>query len=79
VLLRPGSVPFFASVQTGNGQVALNMIGVPGRTYTLQATGDLTNPQWSALSTVTVPVTIGSVQFTENLTTSNRFYRLSYP
>ncbi len=79
VLLRPGSVPFFTSVQTTSAQAVLNMIGVPGHTYTLEASGSLTNPQWSSIASVVIPATIGSAQFTDTLGASNRFYRLSYP
>ena len=78
VMLRPGATPFFTAVQTGAG-VLLNIVGVPGRTYTVQRTGDLASHTWSSIGSVTVPTAVGTVQFTDTLTTSNRFYRLSYP
>jgi len=79
VLLRPGPASFFTSAQTTNGSVNLAVIGVPGRTYTLQSTADLGHPQWLPLGTVTVPAYLGSAQFIDTLTPTNRFYRLSYP
>jgi hypothetical protein len=79
VMLRPGSIGFFTAAQVTNGVVVLNVTGVPGRTYTLEATGNLTNPQWSPLGSVTIPAAIGSAQFTNALPATNQFYRLSYP
>jgi hypothetical protein len=79
VMLRPGSNSFFTAAQTTGNNLQLNFVGVPGRIYKLQATDDLTNPQWSTLSTVTIPINLGFAQFTDTLTTSNRFYRLMYP
>ena len=46
VMLRPGATPFFTAVQT-NGGVVLNIVGVPGRTYTVRRTGDLASQPWS--------------------------------
>ncbi len=79
VMLRPGATSFFAGTQVTNGAVTLNLTGVPGRTYTVLGAGDLGNSQWSPVGSVTVPTNLGSVQFNDALTTSNRFYRLSYP
>ena len=79
VLLRPGAASFFTSAQVTNGSAALSLIGVPGRTYTVHATADLANPQWSPLGSVTVPSFLGIAQFTDPLSPTNRFYRLSYP
>ena len=79
VLLRPGQNSFFTSAQVTNGTVLLTLTGVPGRTYTLQGAESLGNPQWSSLGMVTVPVALGSAQFTDPLPSSSRFYRLSYP
>jgi predicted alpha-1,6-mannanase (GH76 family) len=79
VMLRPGPAGFFTSAQVGVGQVILSMIGVPGRTYTLETATTLVDPQWSASGSVTVPAFLGSAQITDPLSGSNRFYRLSYP
>jgi hypothetical protein len=80
VLLRPGANSFFTGTQViSNESVTLSLTGVPGRTYTVQSTGSLSNPEWLPLGTVTIPTNIGSAQFTDVLTSSNRYYRLSYP
>jgi predicted alpha-1,6-mannanase (GH76 family) len=79
VMLRPGPASFFTGVQQTGGGVALNLIGVPGRTYTVQATPTLANPPWTSVGYVTVPAFLGSAQFTDSLGATNRFYRLSYP
>ncbi len=77
VMLRPGPTPFFTSAQVSNGTVLLNLTGVPGQTYTVQAGGSLSG--WSPIGTVTVPSNLGFAQFSDVVTTSNRFYRLSFP
>jgi hypothetical protein len=57
----------------------LKLIGVPGRTYTIQAADSLSSPQWSGIGTVTVPANLGWAEFVEPFSATNRFYRLSYP
>ena len=79
VMLRSGPTSFFTSAQLSTGQVVLSMIGVPGRTYTLEAANNLRNPQWLGIGSVTVPAFLGSALITDPLSASNRFYRLSYP
>lgn len=79
VMLRPGPIPFFTSAQSTSGGVILNLVGVPGQTYTVQSTPSLTNPQWTPVGSVTVPAYLGSAQFNDVIATTNRFYRLSYP
>jgi len=82
VLLRPGPTSFFTAAQysgnPGNG-VALTFLGVPGRTYSVQSSSSLVDPQWSTVGSVTVPAYLGSAQFTDDSNSTNRFYRLSYP
>jgi predicted alpha-1,6-mannanase (GH76 family) len=79
VMLRPGPVGFFTAAQLAGGEVNLNLIGVPGRTYTVQGAPSLMPAQWAPVGTVTVPAFLGSAQFNDLLSSSNRFYRLSYP
>jgi predicted alpha-1,6-mannanase (GH76 family) len=79
VMLRPGPTSFFTSAQPAGGMVVLNLIGVPGRTYTVQSATTLVNPQWLAAGSVTVPAYLGSAQIVATPGTTNRFYRLSYP
>ncbi|PWU11686.1 MAG: hypothetical protein C5B50_22830, partial [Verrucomicrobia bacterium] len=79
VMLRPGPTSFFTSVQASNGVVTLGLTGVPGRTYTVQTTDNVQPAAWSSIGTVIVPSYLGSAQFTDALSSSNRFYRLSFP
>jgi hypothetical protein len=76
VMLRPGPTSFFTSAQVSNPAVVLTVVGVPGHTYTLQATPSLSDPQWSSIGSVAVPSNLGFAQFADVLTSSNRFYRL---
>ncbi|HEX3799704.1 MAG TPA: glycoside hydrolase family 76 protein [Verrucomicrobiae bacterium] len=79
VMLRPGPMSFFTSTQATNGTVTMSFTGVPGTTYTVEAADNISNPQWSPLQTVTVPAALGSVEFTDAISSSNRLYRLKHP
>ena len=79
VLLRPETKSFFASSVLANNTFIADIIGVPGRTYTVQNATDLFNPIWSSAGSVTIPLNLGTARFTDALSTSNRFYRLSFP
>jgi predicted alpha-1,6-mannanase (GH76 family) len=78
VLLRPGTNSFFTGTELKDGSVVFSLIGTPGKTYTVQASGTLMNP-WIPVGTVTIPAYLGSAQFTDTISSTNRFYRLSYP
>lgn len=79
VHLRPGPTSFFTSTVVTNKAVALNLIGVPGQTYSIQSSASLSQPQWTTVGTVTIPAALGSAQFIDNMGSTNNFYRLSYP
>jgi len=57
----------------------LSLVGVPGRTYTIETASNLMHAQWSAIGAVTVPAFLGSAQFTDQMSGENRFYRMRYP
>jgi len=80
VMLRPGPVSFFTGAQWDGGTgLTLNLIGVPGKTYTVQSTPSLTNPQWTSIGSVTVPAYLDNAQFKGQISGTNNFYRLSQP
>ena len=73
------SVESFSSINvTAGGQATMHFSGVPNRTYTIQASGDLQN--WSAIGSITAGAD-GQFDFADanagNFT--QRFYRTSYP
>lgn len=79
VQLRPGPTSFFTSTVQTNNAVRLNLVGVPGQTYSIQSSPSLSDPHWTTMGTVTVPAALGIAQFTDNIGPTNNFYRLSYP
>jgi len=66
---------FTAVVPTNSGVLHLELTGTTGRVYAIEATTDLVQPQWSALTTNTA--TNGVVRFDDStaVALSNRFYR----
>jgi hypothetical protein len=79
VLLRPGTNSFFASSVFANNTFAADVIGVPGRTYTIQTATDLLHPIWSSAGAITVPLNLGTATFKGSILAPNSFYRLSFP
>ena len=75
--LPTNAVPAFTSVATSNGMLQLNLSGMSGLTYVLQATTNLVLPgSWLPLAT-NVPDPNGVWQFSDALTNNPyRFYRL---
>ncbi len=79
VILRPGPVAFFTSVQADNGAPQFTFTGVPGRTYTLEATTSLSSGAWSTIGSFAIPLNLGFTQASDSAPGTARFYRLSYP
>lgn len=79
VMLRPASSAFFTGAQASSRNAVLTFVGVPGRTYRLEATDTLANPNWEPVQAVTVLANLGFADVSDPLTASNRFYRLSFP
>jgi subtilase family serine protease len=75
--LPTNAIPAFASVVNSNGTLQLNLTGMSGLTYVLQATTNLiSSGSWLPLAT-NVPGTNGVWQFGDALTNNpQRFYRL---
>jgi len=68
------------TVVNGDGTATLSIVGVPGYTYQLDATMDLTPPVvWTTISTNTADIN-GLWQFTDQQATNypDRFYRSAY-
>ena len=75
--LPTNAVPAFTSVVSSNGTLQLNLAGMSGLTYVLQATTNLVSSGgWLPLVT-NVPDTSGIWQFSDTITNNpQRFYRL---
>ncbi|MHC1765364.1 MAG: Ig-like domain repeat protein [Verrucomicrobiia bacterium] len=62
----------------GNGSYQVRGDAIPGRTYRIQFTTDLSNPDWQTLGTVAADV-FGVFVFIDTPGPSTRFYRSAYP
>jgi len=70
----------FAVANPGDGTVRLTFDGIPGYTYRLEYTDDLSNPNWQTLGTATADG-FGVCQFVDGSLTNTptRFYRAVWP
>lgn len=77
VTVTDNAVPAITGVAKGNGTLHLDLAGMPGLTYVLQATTNLiSSGGWLPLAT-NVPGTNGFWQFSDTVTNNpQRFYRL---
>ena len=68
------------SQDLGNGSFLTDFLGIPGRTYSIQYTTNLTNPDWQTLGTATADAS-GLFEFTDSPATNSppRFFRSTYP
>jgi hypothetical protein len=59
----------------------LIITGVPGQTYRVQASNDLTVPGWLTLGSVTIPAVGGTAEVVDQdaFVFPIRYYRLIYP
>jgi autotransporter-associated beta strand protein len=68
-----------------NGLFIVRFAGIPGFTYTVEATDDIGSPVWAKKTNLTAPVTdqglgVGIFEFSESVSAAtNRFYRTVYP
>ena len=69
-----------SSLTVGNGSFVTSFFGIPGRTYSIQFTTNLTNPDWQTVGTAAANAT-GWFQYTDSPGTGAlaRFYRSTYP
>jgi hypothetical protein len=70
----------FDVANPGDGTVRLTFDGIPGYTYRLEYTEDLSNPTWQTLATPTADE-FGVCQFVDGSLTNTptRFYRAVWP
>jgi hypothetical protein len=66
---------FTAIAPTNSGVLHLELTGTTGRVYVIEATTDLVQPQWSALTTNTATNGVAPFDDPSASTFSNRFYR----
>jgi len=70
----------FAIEDLGNGSFGLTFTGIPGRTYRIQYTEQLENPNWQTLASGT-PNSLGFFEYVDTppIEKPTRFYRSVYP
>jgi GH25 family lysozyme M1 (1,4-beta-N-acetylmuramidase) len=68
-------LPEFIGVNTGNGQIQLELMGQTGKTFTLYDSTDLLN--WTLLGAVSNPT--GAIQYQDSTGGPQKFYRVSQP
>ena len=77
---RPESQTVNLSVVVQGADAQLLVSGIPGRSYQIQATSDLTSPVvWSDLGSAQVADAAGRVTYTDPSPVSPRFYRAIQP
>ena len=68
-----------------NGLFIVRFAGIPGYTYTVEATDDIGSPSWTKKANLTAPTTdqglgVGIFEFSESIgAATSRFYRTVYP
>ena len=68
-----------------NGLFIVRFAGIPGYTYTVEATDDIGSPSWTKKTNLTAPATdqglgVGIFEFSESVgAATSRFYRTVYP
>jgi hypothetical protein len=68
-----------------NGLFIVRFAGIPGFTYTVEATDDVGAPTWAKKANLTAPATdqglgVGIFEFSESVSAAtSRFYRTVYP
>jgi len=76
VIINPNTPPFINLVQLSGGQVTLNWLAIPSKSYTVQYKTNLTDATWNNLSgNVSATNFIASKTDTSGLAT-RRFYRI---
>jgi hypothetical protein len=70
----------FAIEDLGNGSFRITFTGIPGRTYTIQYTEQLDNPNWQTLASGSAN-SLGFFEYVDTppIETPSRFYRSIYP
>jgi predicted alpha-1,6-mannanase (GH76 family) len=81
VVVKAGTHFYFIHFELINRFPHLIITGVPGQTYRVQASNDLTVPGWLTLGSVTIPAVGGTAEFVDQdaFVFPIRYYRLIYP